>query len=171
MRWAWVAALATACDTTVHHGAVDAAVSASCLEANQHSDFAWIADNVLRPSCSLSLSCHSGSRPAARLNLTPLRAHGDLVNMPATSVAGWIRVVPDDPESSYVLVKLGTVQGPLGDAGTTMPPNSPPLCAEKLDAVRRWIAEGAHGTVPDAGVSDASLDAAIDAPVDAGSPD
>ena len=169
-----VVALATACDTTVHHGAIDAPVSPSCLEATQHSDFAWIADNVFRPSCALSLSCHSGTRPAGLLNLTAARAYADLVNRPAVGEDGRVRVVPFAPESSYIMVKLGRVPGPLGDdgAGTLMPPNSPPLCAEKLDALQRWIAEGAQGTVPDAGVSDAPVDApndaAIDAPVDAG---
>jgi hypothetical protein len=147
------------CDTAIHDslvGTPDAPISPKCLEAAQHSDFPWIRDNVLAPSCSNFTTCHAQGNPPAHLDLTAANAFGNLVDVMAVTVPGWgVRVARFDPDASYLLVKLGVVPGPVGDAGTTMPPNSPPLCAQKLDAVRRWIAEGAPlegaGGMPDAG--------------------
>jgi hypothetical protein len=165
-----VAVSGLACDTALHPGDADAPVSASCLEAVNRSDLPWIADHVFRPSCALSTSCHSGARPAGGLDLSSAaRAHQNLVGVAAASEADRVRVVPGDPQASYVMVKLGVVPGPLGDGGTRMPPNSPPICSEKLGAVERWIAAGAPGTTPDAGASDAAVDASSPPPVDAGS--
>jgi hypothetical protein len=133
-----------ACGTGPNPSDVDAAVTASCLEAEQHSDFAWIRDNLFRTSCSAFSACHQGQRPAGSLNLTPALAHAELVGVPAAAVAGWVRVVPGAPEQSYLLVKLGAIDGPLGIGGTRMPPNSPPICGQKIDAVARWISAGAE---------------------------
>jgi hypothetical protein len=149
-------AVAAGCDTTVHYGSVDASISSACLEAEEHSDFAWLRDKVFMPSCAAFSSCHQGSRPPANLNLTPSKAYAQLVGVPAISVDGWTRVVPGHPEMSYLLVKLGAIDGPLGDRGSTMPPNSALLCQQKRDAVSRWIAAGALGDEPDAAAPDAA---------------
>ncbi len=160
------------CDTAIHftgEGGADAAISGKCLEAEAHSDFPWIRDNVLKVSCSAFSSCHQGTRPAGMLNLTPTRAYDQLVNVPAQE-PGWVRVVPGDPNHSYVLVKIGGAPGPLGDGGL-MPPNSVLLCQPKMDAIRRWIAAGAPPGSPaaDGGPSDARPDGiAHDAPLSDG---
>jgi len=169
-RLAMMVALGTAgCDTTIHEalvGTPDAPPSLKCLEAVQHSDFPWIRDNVLVPSCSNFTTCHSVGNPPAHLDLTAANAYANLVGVMAVTVPGWgVRVDPFHPDASYILVKLGVVKGPVGDAGTTMPPNSPALCAQKLGALRRWIAEGAPMEGTGAG-SDAGPPA-----TDAGTPD
>ena len=162
----------TGCDTAVQPGDADAAVSPSCLAARDHEDLAWIAEEVFAPSCALSSSCHTGIRPAGSLDLTgAARAHAQLVGVTAVAASDRVRVVPGDPAASYLLVKLGVNPGPLGPDGSRMPPNSPPLCAEKLAAVERWIAAGAPAAAPDAGPADASTDAPGEGPVDAGSTD
>jgi hypothetical protein len=97
--------------------------------------------------------------------LTAANAYHNLVGVDEVTVPGWgQRVVPFDPDHSYLLVKLGAASGPIGDAGTTMPVNSPLLCPEKLGAIRRWIAAGApeNGAAPDAPLPDAPL---ADAPL------
>jgi hypothetical protein len=146
------------CDTTVHQstGLPDAPPSPSCLEAVDHSDFPWIRDNIFEPSCSRFVSCHQGGNPPGHLNLTAARAYAQLVGVPATSVANKLRVAPGDPDDSYILVKLGDLPFPPEDHGTTMPPNSPLLCNEKVKAVRRWIEDGAKegNETPDAAVAD-----------------
>ncbi|HKA86097.1 MAG TPA: hypothetical protein VKE22_00475 [Haliangiales bacterium] len=149
--------LLAGCDTAIHFGGEgpDAAPSGKCVEAERHSDFPWIRDNVLKVSCSAFSACHQGTRPAGKLNLTPAQAYDQLVNVPAQE-PGWVRVVPGDPMHSYVMVKIGAAPGPLGDGGL-MPPNSVLLCAQKMDAIRRWIAAGAppDPSAPDGGPSDA----------------
>jgi hypothetical protein len=101
----------------------------------------------MQGSCAAVRACHQGARPAGSLNLTPLLAHGNLVNVAATSVPGWVRVVPGNPEASYLMVKLDAVDGPLGFRGTIMPPDGP-VCAGMIGAVRRWIEAGAPGPIP-----------------------
>ncbi len=159
----WMTGVAgTGCDTTIHEplqGEPDGPVSPSCLEATGHSDFAWVRDNVFKVHCSAFTDCHTGFNAAGHMNLTPTRAFDQLVNVDAVAVPGWKRVVPGDPSKSYLLVKLGEIPGPLGQGGTTMPPNNPLLCPEKRAAVRRWIEAGAtqddQAQVPDAGIPDA----------------
>ncbi len=150
-----VALSSFACDTAVHRPD-DGPISASCREARDHADFEWVRDNVFAVSCAAFSACHRGSRPPADLSLAREVAHRELVGVPATGVDGWVRVVPGQPEVSYLMVKIGGIEGPLGDGGDYMPPNSPLLCDEKIDAVRRWIAAGAPGGGLDAGVPDAA---------------
>jgi hypothetical protein len=141
------------CDTGLRPGdGPDAMPSASCLEAVGRADFEFVSDRIFRVSCAAFSSCHQGNRPAGGLNLTPTRAHGELVDVAAEAVSGWRRVVPGDPDRSYLLVKLGDLEGPLGEDGDLMPPNSALLCPEKRDAVRSWIAAGAPGPPPDGGL-------------------
>jgi hypothetical protein len=158
------------CDTALHAGhAADAPESPSCVEAQHHSDFPWLRDNVFKVHCSAFTSCHQGGNPPGHLNLTPALAYGQLVGVAATTVPGWVRVAPGAPSESYLLVKLGEIAGPLhaaGQDGTTMPPNSDLLCQSKRSAVVRWIEAGAPAqpAAPDAAVADAPVDAPLDAP-------
>jgi hypothetical protein len=84
-------------------------------------------------------------------------------NRPAT------RVVPGDPDGSFVMTKI-RAQGAICSLGTRMPP--PPadrLSACEIDAIAAWIAAGAPGPTGgvDAGPADAAEDAAIDVSDDA----
>jgi hypothetical protein len=129
-----------ACDTTVHHGG-EAPLSPDCLEAANHSDFGFIRDEIFAAGCTFS-SCH-GRTPLGKLSLTAARAYDQLVGVDAEIVDGWVRVVPGQPDQSYLMVKLGALEGPLGPKGGTMPLNNPLLCDEKIGAIRRWIEAGA----------------------------
>lgn len=111
-----------------------------CEEATLHSDFAWIEAKVLVPSCTAT--CHNAENPYASLRLDAGLARGNLVNVRATSQSGWTRVVPGAPNTSYLLVALGQISGPLPELGY-MPLNAPRLCVEIRDAIERWIAAGA----------------------------
>jgi hypothetical protein len=135
----WMMAVA-ACDTTVHQGG-EGPPSPDCIEAESHSDFTFIRDQIFKPGCTFS-SCH-GATPLGKLSLTTSRAYDQLVGVPAVAVDGWTRVVPGRPDESYLMVKLGVASGPLGAKGGTMPLNNPLLCDGKLGAVRRWIEAGA----------------------------
>jgi hypothetical protein len=143
--------LQAGCDTRVK-AAPDA--SSACDEARQHSDLAWIQDNVFTPSCASFSSCHKGSRPAEGLSLEPGVALGNLIGRKSRIAPTETLVVPGQPEQSFLMVMLGAA-GELPAGTVRMPYNSAPLCPEKLDAIARWITglddlpDGA-----DAGVSD-----------------
>jgi hypothetical protein len=114
-----------------------------CLEAPQHSDYAWIEANVFARSCGAFVACHKGSaREAAGLNLESGMAYDALVGKNAKEHADWLLVNPGKPDESYLLVALGAAVGPMPSDGR-MPLRNPPLCDEKLEAIRRWIAAGA----------------------------
>jgi len=126
-----------------HGGGGPDAVSASCMEATTYQDLPTIEDKIFRVGCSSFNSCHMGAANMAEgLNLEAGMAHGNLVNVDAAGFPQYKRVVPGDPQNSYLLIALGRYPGPLGESGR-MPVNNPPLCNEKLDAIERWITAGA----------------------------
>jgi hypothetical protein len=117
----------------------DAALSPSCQEARDHSDLDWIQDNVFTPSCAAFQACHQGQALSALgLSLEPGRSAESLINVPSQRFPDQTLVVPGDPRASYLMVVLGSYDGPLSSRGT-MPPANPLLCAEKRQAIERWI--------------------------------
>ncbi|MBM4266332.1 MAG: hypothetical protein FJ144_06945 [Deltaproteobacteria bacterium] len=92
---------------------------------------------VFTARCALP-ACHDNVTASGMLTLTAGTTWLDTFNVPAFEAPGSIRVVPFDPESSYLLGKiLGTA------AGNRMPLGGLPLSEEETAAVRTWIAEGA----------------------------
>ena len=123
---------------------VDAPPSPACLQANDHSDFAWISANILTPSCANFGACHRGAAAqAGGLSLEAGVAHGALVGKPSKLFPNYMLVAPNDPAMSYLLVIMGHVDGPLNQKAGTMPYNAPLLCVEKRRAIELWISAGA----------------------------
>jgi hypothetical protein len=90
------------------------------------------------------VNCHSttGRQPAGGLNLAGDAAYGNLVNAPSRFKAGAVRVVPGDPENSYLIHKL---EGRAGIVGLRMPFNGPPFLTDgQILVIRRWIELGAN---------------------------
>lgn len=140
-------------------GGVDA-ISASCMEATMHSDLAWLQEKIFTPSCSAFVSCHKGAAlEAGGLSLEEGQVIPQTVNVDSMLFPQFKRIVPGNPENSYMMIILGKYDGPLDPDVGTMPYNNPKLCNEKLDAVDRWIRAGALAENP--------VDAGVDAPVDA----
>jgi hypothetical protein len=124
--------------------AMPADADPTCLEAEQHSDLAWIQDNILTPSCARFTACHQGrARMAAALNLEPGMSHDAMVGVDSTLFPEFKRVSPGDPAGSYLMIILGQFDGPLPETGT-MPWNSGLLCEPMRGAIERWIAAGAN---------------------------
>jgi hypothetical protein len=97
-------------------------------------------DSTGRAACT---GCHNaqGARFAANLNLADATAYAQLVNMPSTNKAGAIRVIPGDPDNSYLIHKL---EGGPGIVGQRMPRTTGPfLTSGQILIIRRWIQEGA----------------------------
>ena len=137
-----------------------------CAAATTHSDLPWIQANIFTPSCSRFSACHQGrATMAGGLSLEDGMSWSNLVNVDSklygpngTAMQGtWKRVVPGDPDNSYLMVILGQKPGPIDPMTGTMPYNSPLLCQEMRDAIERWIQNGAPqtGDGVDAGVPDA----------------
>lgn len=95
-------------------------------------------DSSGRPACT---NCHNavGSRFNG-LDLSAAVSYNNLVNVASRFKAGAVRVIPGDPENSYLIHKL---EGRSTIAGVRMPLNGPYLEAGQILVIRRWIETGA----------------------------
>ena len=100
-----------------------------------------LAEEYFAGSCAFS-SCHSPTERAGGLDLTPENAFVQLVNVPSTLDASIPRVVPGDPDGSFLVQK---VEGPASGHGGLMPPGIgeplDPAC--RIAMLRKWILEDA----------------------------
>lgn len=98
-------------------------------------------DSSGRQAC---ITCHAnvgGRGPAAGMNLTQGSSYAALVGVPSLLKPGAIRVIPGDPEGSYLIHKL---EGRSDIVGVRMPRgNGPFLTDGQIEVLKRWIAVGA----------------------------
>ncbi len=96
-------------------------------------------DSAGRPACT---GCHNaqGAPFAGRLNLTGAGAYAQLVNTASANKPGATRVLPGNPDASYIIQKI---EGTPGIVGQRMPMNGPFLTPGQIAIIRRWIQEGA----------------------------
>ena len=97
-------------------------------------------DSSGRVACT---QCHTtqGRTPAANMSLLPEVAYQNLINVASIQKPGAIRVIPGDPENSYLVHKL---EGRSDIVGQRMPRTSGPFLTEgQMLIIRRWIAQGA----------------------------
>lgn len=99
--------------------------------------FSQIQVNVFTPSCATS-GCHSGAGASAGLNLDSTNSYAQLVGIASSQDAGIQRVLPGNPNNSYLIQKMeGTAA-----VGGVMPPGGA-LPQATIDIVRQWITDGA----------------------------
>ena len=98
-----------------------------------------IQAKIFTPNCASFSSCHGGASPQEGMSLVAPAA-GALIGVASTEVPTLMRVAPGDPDASYLLQKLERVTPAVG---VRMPPDQP-LAANKIEAIRLWIAAGAH---------------------------
>jgi hypothetical protein len=143
LAFAATSMLLCACPGGGDDDGMDAGLSPSCMEAQNHSDLAWIQTEIFARSCRFS-SCHDSVQPEGDLDVsTATTSIAGLVGVPSTLQPGMMRVVAGDPSMSYLVTITGGQQGPLDPMVGTMPQNAPLLCTQKLDAIKRWIMNGA----------------------------
>ena len=127
--------------------------SPTCVEAVNHRDLAWIEQNIFAFSCNFGpgLSCHASASASGKLDLNPGASRGHLVGVSSMVDATRRLVVPNDVAASYLMLMVRDVppamanppaNPPPGNIGF-MPQNSTPLCCQKLQALERWINDGA----------------------------
>ena len=104
--------------------------------------FAADVQPILSASCALS-SCHSGAQPVANLDLSSGHAWTDTVGVAGYMYSSYLRVNAGDPSSSLIYLKITGSQ----NVGFAMPQgvtaSVPPLDANQVETIRRWILEGA----------------------------
>jgi len=101
--------------------------------------FTRVQNEVFNAGCAFS-GCHGGSSPAQGLNLSAGQSYNMIVNTPSAQQPSVDRIEPNDPEASYLYLKI------IGDpsiSGSRMPRGAPPLSQELMDLVRDWIERGA----------------------------
>jgi hypothetical protein len=97
-------------------------------------------DSAGRAACT---NCHTdtGRVPTGGMNLNHDVAYDQLVNAPVHGKPGAVRVIPGDPDNSYVIQKL---EGTPGIVGRRMPFSGPPYLTDgQILVIRRWITLGA----------------------------
>lgn len=105
------------------------------LQANP--SFSQTIQEIFNRRGCTSSSCH-GSAQMAGLDLRSGASYGDLVGVRATSEP-IVRVIPGDPDGSYLVIKLEGRQS----VGARMPQTGSPLDSIDLGNVRNWISTGA----------------------------
>jgi hypothetical protein len=97
-------------------------------------------DSAGRAAC---VNCHTstGRNPSGGMDLNHNVAYDSLVNVPSRGKPGAIRVIPGDPENSYIVHKI---EGRAGIVGRRMPFSGPPFLSDgQVLILKRWIAIGA----------------------------
>lgn len=96
-------------------------------------------DSSGRQAC---VTCHIAGGPAGFLPLTEGVSYNNLINRTSGAKPGAIRVVPGDPDGSYLVQKL---EGAPDIVGQRMPRTSGPFLTDgQMRIIRRWIELGAN---------------------------
>jgi len=97
-----------------------------------------IQANVFSVSCAVP-GCQGGSSAQFGLRLDPGFSAGNLVNVASPRGANLVRVVPGNPDASFLIQKLEGTQ-PIGER---IPLLGPYLPQSTIDVIRQWIRDGA----------------------------
>src|SRR6266513_2592072 len=103
-----------------------------------------IQANVFSIYC---VRCHTGATAPFGLSLDPEFSAGNLINVvsprdPDPMHPTLIRVVPGDPDASFLIQKLQGTQAP--ELGERMPDGGPYLLTPTINVIRQWIQDGAQ---------------------------
>jgi hypothetical protein len=97
---------------------------------------------IFEKRCSIG-GCHSLAVRQGGLVLTADAAYDAIVGVPSALVPGVVRVLPSDPDASWLVTMIGP-----DDAArrgfSRMPLATPPLTANQIANIVRWIEQGAQ---------------------------
>ena len=99
---------------------------------------ASIQANIFTPTCAIP-GCHGGGTVQQGLRLDPGFSAGNLINVASPQDPTLIRVIPGNPNGSFLIQKLEGIQ----TVGIQMPAFSPSLPQATIDVIRQWILNGA----------------------------
>jgi hypothetical protein len=128
----------TACDEKLSKIAGPTPSLEPTFSSIQHDIFE-APDATGRKNCT---ACHSsiGRTPSGGLTLDHDVAYDNIVRVASNRKAGAVRIVPGDPDNSYLVQKI---EGAPGIAGVRMPFGGPYLSDGQILILRRWIQIGA----------------------------
>ena len=97
-------------------------------------------DSSGRQACA---NCHTsvGRNPSGLMDLRDGAAYASLGGVTSPENPGAVRVIPGDPENSYIIHKL---EGRAGIVGTPMPRGNTLLTPGQILVIKRWIELGAR---------------------------
>ena len=124
-------------------GKQDATAETAGAEAPAAASGSLFQSEIAPLLASNCATCHLTGEEAGNMSLVPDKAIASLVGVAAKGAPGQIRVVPGDPDKSYLIHKLEGTHTKVGGTGAQMPFGAPPLPADKIAKIRQWIAEGA----------------------------
>ena len=101
---------------------------------------ASIQANVFSVECTAS-GCHGGAGAQQGMRLDPGFSAGNLICVHSPRDPALIRVIPGDPDGSFIIHKLEGRPVPL--LGDQMPQGGPYLDQSTIDVIRQWIQDGA----------------------------
>jgi hypothetical protein len=113
-------------------------LTAAAPPAGLQPTLASIQANVFSVSCAIP-GCHGGGTVQFGLRLDPGFSAANLINVASPRDASLIRVVPGNPDASFLIQKLEGTQT-LGDR---MPQFGPFLSQATVNTIRQWILDGA----------------------------
>ena len=99
---------------------------------------ASIQANVFSAACAIP-GCHGGAGAQQGMRLDPGFSFGNLVCVRLPRDPSQFRVIPGDPDNSFIIHKLEGTQ----NIGDRMPLGGPYLDQATIDVIRLWIANGA----------------------------
>jgi hypothetical protein len=97
-----------------------------------------LQDEIFTPRCAF-VGCH-GPFPNLGLSLLRGQSYGSLVDVTSAELAPMKRVLPGQPDRSYIVLKL---EGDPRIVAERMPYGGPYLSPAEIQMVRDWIAAGA----------------------------
>jgi len=90
---------------------------------------------IVKRSCAVS-GCHTGKHPEAKLPLDPTTIMKSTKNVPSREIPSLMRVDTQNPEKSYLLMKI---RGDAGIRGQRMPRDGAPLKTEEIKTIELWL--------------------------------
>jgi hypothetical protein len=90
---------------------------------------------IFKRNCSVS-DCHGGTYPRMNLNLEEDKFLKAILNIPSQEIPSLRLVDEENPEQSYLLMKI---KGDKAIVGQRMPLDSPPLRENEIKTIEDWI--------------------------------
>lgn len=105
-----------------------------------------IQDHVFTPICA---ECHFGAGAPQGLVLSDAQtSYDNLVGVMSSEVPAYYRVLPGDPDASYLVHKIEGTQAVGNRMPNGCPDTQPCLDADTIATIRQWIADGAAPPAP-----------------------
>jgi len=100
-------------------------------------------ESIFTRKCAMG-GCHGTSNPALGMVLAEDVSWSHLVCVPSAAAPSLRRVVPSQPERSYLVNKLDGTHLDVGGMGRRMPLGQEPLSVLEMDLITGWIRAGAR---------------------------